>query len=248
MTAEPWGFRMAKSILVIEDDRDIWTLLEYNLSRGGYLVGMADRLDGCVERVERESPDLIILDVMLPDGDGFDFCRQLRANPVTKRIPILFLTARSQEVDRVFAANLEDAHMPEVEEAGGLSDAAVLVEGRVVPDRHLPAGKGDHLASIGLVPIIEWCAQERWVFWILPAKLGQFRTRPQRVQSLAADKVKHRQLETLVVTGLVQVDPGGPCRVTRIAANRAIVGQIVLGAQGCPRRRAGGRRPGSGSI
>ncbi len=97
---------MAKSILVIEDDRDIWTLLEYNLTRGGYRVESADRLDGCLERVERERPDLIILDVMLPDGDGFDFCRELRANPSTSRIPILFLTARSQEVDRVLGLEI----------------------------------------------------------------------------------------------------------------------------------------------
>ncbi len=97
---------MPKSILVIEDDHDIWTLLEYNLKHGGYLVGMADRLDGCIERVQAERPDLIILDVMLPDGDGFDFCRQLRANPATSRIPVLFLTARVQEVDRVLGLEI----------------------------------------------------------------------------------------------------------------------------------------------
>ena len=102
----PLGIRMAKSILVIEDDHDICTLLEYNLTRGGYQVGLADRLDGCIERVEKERPDLIILDVMLPDGDGFDFCRELRANPATGRIPILFLTARSQEVDRVLGLEI----------------------------------------------------------------------------------------------------------------------------------------------
>ena len=97
---------MAKSILVIEDDHDIWTLLEYNLTRGGYQVGLADRLAGCIERVEQERPDLIILDVMLPDGDGFDFCRELRANPHVGRTPVLFLTARSQEVDRVLGLEI----------------------------------------------------------------------------------------------------------------------------------------------
>ena len=97
---------MPASILVIEDDTDLCELLEYNLTRDGYSVTTLEKLNDAVSTVERERPDLIILDVMLPDGDGFEFCRRLRADPRTRRIPLLFLTARSQEVDRVLGLEI----------------------------------------------------------------------------------------------------------------------------------------------
>ena len=97
---------MPKNILVIEDDGDLCTLLEYNLSRAGYGVTIRKRLEGALEWIVEEQPDLLILDVMLPDGDGFDFCRQVRSNPRAQTLPILFLTARSQEVDRVLGLEI----------------------------------------------------------------------------------------------------------------------------------------------
>ncbi|MBI1354590.1 MAG: response regulator [Acidobacteria bacterium] len=97
---------MPKHILVIEDDGDLCTLLEYNLSRAGYEVTIRRKLQGAFDLVVDKSPDLLILDVMLPDGDGFDFCRELRSNPRTESLPILFLTARSQEVDRVLGLEI----------------------------------------------------------------------------------------------------------------------------------------------
>lgn len=97
---------MPKNILVVEDDRDLCTLLEYNLTRAGYGVTVVNRLDAVSEAIERQRPDLLILDVMLPDGDGFDFCREFRADPANRKIPVLFLTARSQEVDRVLGLEI----------------------------------------------------------------------------------------------------------------------------------------------
>lgn len=92
---------MEQTIVVIEDDRDLCTLLEYNLGKDGYRVVTLNRVGGALESVQDLRPDLILLDVMLPDGDGFEFCRQIRAHPPTAGIPVLFLTARSQETDRV---------------------------------------------------------------------------------------------------------------------------------------------------
>ncbi len=97
---------MPQTIIVVEDDRDLCTLLEYNLSKNGYRVIAFHRLQGVGGAIRVERPDLILLDVMLPDGDGFDFCRQLRENPQTAGIPVLFLTARSQEIDRVFGLEI----------------------------------------------------------------------------------------------------------------------------------------------
>ena len=97
---------MSKTILVVEDDGDLCTLLEYNLSRSGYRVELLHQLEGGLERAQKLRPDLIILDVMLPDGDGFDFCRKLRAEPSLASVPILFLTARGEEVDRVLGLEI----------------------------------------------------------------------------------------------------------------------------------------------
>lgn len=97
---------MKQTIVVIEDDPDLCTLLAYNLSRAGYDVQTRRRLEGSIETIRRSAPSLIILDVMLPDGDGFDFCRQLQRDPLLAAIPIFFLTARTQEIDRVLGLEI----------------------------------------------------------------------------------------------------------------------------------------------
>ena len=97
---------MPQTVLVVEDDRDLCNLLDYNLTRGGYQVDIIGRVQGGLERIRGSRPDLIILDVMLPDGDGFELCRRIRADPSLTSIPILFLTARSEEADRVMGLEI----------------------------------------------------------------------------------------------------------------------------------------------
>ena len=98
---------MPQTILVVEDDQDLCALLDYNLAQRGYEVATIQRLDGAMDKVREVSPDLILLDVMLPDGDdGFTFCRELRAQPSFANVPILFLTARSEEADKVLGLEL----------------------------------------------------------------------------------------------------------------------------------------------
>ncbi len=88
-------------VLVIDDEKDIVSLLRYHLEKAGFqcLEGM----DGTVAlRLVREHhPDLLILDLMLPGMDGLEICRQLRQDTATARLPILMLTAKAEEVDRV---------------------------------------------------------------------------------------------------------------------------------------------------
>ena len=97
---------MAKTILAIEDDTDLCELLEYNLTRSGYEVKILHSLENALDTVKAIRPDLLILDVMLPDGDGFDFCRALKADAEVRHTPVLFLTARSQEIDRVLGLEI----------------------------------------------------------------------------------------------------------------------------------------------
>ncbi len=87
-----------KKILCIEDDSDIQTMIKLSLKfKGGYEVILAGDGFSGIEMAEKETPDVILLDVMMPELDGYETCKQLKANPLTKDIPVIFLTARAQE-------------------------------------------------------------------------------------------------------------------------------------------------------
>ncbi len=88
-------------ILVVEDEADLVTLLSYNFEREGYEVLVAGDGDEALLLVEEESPDLILLDWMLPHRSGLEVCRQLRRRPECRHVPIIMLTARGDETDRV---------------------------------------------------------------------------------------------------------------------------------------------------
>jgi len=92
---------MKKKILVVDDEPAIVELIVFNLEKAGYEVMTAeDGLAAC-QKAQREVPDLIVLDIMLPGMDGLEVCRQILADTKTARIPILFLTARREEIDRI---------------------------------------------------------------------------------------------------------------------------------------------------
>jgi len=95
-----------KPILVVEDEKDIVDLIEYHLKQSGFPVIKA--LDGPsgLELARKEKPSLIILDLMLPEMDGKDICRALKSNPSTQSIPILMLTAKTEEIDRLIGFEL----------------------------------------------------------------------------------------------------------------------------------------------
>ena len=95
-----------KHILVVEDEEDILELVSFNLKKEGYQVkGVTSGEEG-LEEVRRKIPSLIILDLMLPGVDGFDVCKSLKGDPTTKTIPIIMLTARSDEADIVIGLEL----------------------------------------------------------------------------------------------------------------------------------------------
>ena len=95
-----------KKILLIEDDSDLYALLKYNLEKEGFQMVGAQTGKGAVELCRRERPDLAILDIMLPDSDGLDICKGIRSQPELAHIPIIFLTARASETDRIVGLEL----------------------------------------------------------------------------------------------------------------------------------------------
>lgn len=93
-------------ILIVEDDDDIAQLVHRYLTRAGHIAEVIRAGDEALSRVRDRAPDLIILDLMLPGLDGLEVCRALRASPGTRALPIIMLTARSEESDRVAGLEL----------------------------------------------------------------------------------------------------------------------------------------------
>lgn len=95
-----------KKILVVDDEQDIVDLISYNLNKEGYQVCTAINGRQAIEVAKKENPDLIILDVMMPEMDGIESCRQMRALPEFKSTFIVFLTARSEEYSEIAGFNV----------------------------------------------------------------------------------------------------------------------------------------------
>ncbi len=97
---------MAQRVLIVEDERDLATVLAYNLRADGLEVATAETGAAAYREVQAKQPDLVILDLMLPDVSGLDVCRTLKGNPKTRDIPIIIASARSEEVDRIVGLEL----------------------------------------------------------------------------------------------------------------------------------------------
>lgn len=92
---------MSQTVFLLEDDADISRLVQYHVEKAGFAVRTFEIGRNVVSEAERSPPALFLLDVMVPDGDGMDVCRRIRAHDTLKSVPIIFLTARAAESDRV---------------------------------------------------------------------------------------------------------------------------------------------------
>jgi two-component system phosphate regulon response regulator PhoB len=90
-----------KHILIVDDERDLCELLSYNLGRAGYETAVVHTGRAALEAVSARTPDLVILDVMLPELSGTEVASRIRTNPATASLPILMLTAKTEEVDQI---------------------------------------------------------------------------------------------------------------------------------------------------
>jgi two-component system phosphate regulon response regulator PhoB len=93
-------------VLIVDDERDLVQVVEFNLRQAGFETASADDGERALALVKQRVPDLVVLDLMLPDIPGTEICRSLKSNPRTKHVPVLMLTARGEEVDRVVGFEL----------------------------------------------------------------------------------------------------------------------------------------------
>ncbi len=92
---------MSPSILIVEDERDLASAMDHALTREGFRVSTCDSGAAALARIFEEPPDLVLLDLTLPGTSGIDVCKVIRGNPVTRDLPVVMISARVEEIDRV---------------------------------------------------------------------------------------------------------------------------------------------------
>ena len=97
---------MKEKILIVEDEKDIVKMLDYNLKKEGFKTLTANDGEGALDLVNREHPDLMVLDLMLPGMDGLEVCKTLKNDNKTASTPVIMLTAKSQESDKIVGLEL----------------------------------------------------------------------------------------------------------------------------------------------
>ena len=143
-------------VLVVEDEGAQREVLKYNLEAEGFQVVMAENGDEAMLLVAEEQPDLIVLDWMLPNVSGIEICRRVKADPSTRQIPIIMLSARSEEVDRV--RGLETGADDYVVKP--YSVVELMARLRTQLRRTRPAAMGERLSFSDII----LDASEHWVF------------------------------------------------------------------------------------
>ena len=130
---------MAEKILLVEDEQDILEMVRYNLEQAGFEVSTAQDGERALAVVREDLPSLIVLDLMLPGIDGLEICRLLKQDAETRAVPILMLTARSEEVDRIVGLELgADDYVPKP-----FSPRELVLRIRAILRRSKPAGKSE---------------------------------------------------------------------------------------------------------
>jgi phosphate regulon transcriptional regulator PhoB len=142
---QPINQESMKRILVIEDDKDIVELVKYNLEKDGFQVTTTgDGASGLIQ-IRKAPPDLLILDLMLPKLSGLEICKEARKDPALNRLPILILTAKGEEADRVVGLELgADDYVTKP-----FSPRELAARVKALLRRTEPAGAGEKLIEIG---------------------------------------------------------------------------------------------------
>ena len=141
---------MASRVLIVEDEPDIRDLLAWHLEREGYQVSRSRSGLDALRQIEAAPPDLVLLDLMLPELDGLEVCRRLRRDRATASLPIVMLTARGEEVDRV--VGLEMGADDYVVKPFSPKEVVARVRAVLRRTRPAPGGEPVHVGGLAVVP------------------------------------------------------------------------------------------------
>jgi len=215
------------SVLVVDDEQDIVELVEYNLNKEGYRVLTVATGEDALRVTKSQTPDAIVLDLMLPGVDGLEVCRLLKADPNTRHIPIVMLTAKGSEADVVaglelgaadyvtkpFSPRVLTARIKAVlrrDDAGDAGDASSVTVGELVihPGRHQVLAEGRP---------VELTATEFRILLFLARRPGWVFTRQQIVDAAQGDDsfvpdrfVTDRSVDVHIVSLRRKLGPCGP--------------------------------------
>ncbi len=201
-----------KNILVVEDEEDILELLKYNLIKEGYSVSGVISGGEALKFIRSNDflPDLVILDLMLPDLDGFEVCKILKNNSDTQHIPIIMLTAKGEELDivtglevgaddyitkpfspKVLSARIKTIFRRESKKSGD--------ENTVIEIGNLTINPGKHEALIDNIPV-KLTPNEFQALYLLAGKSGWVFTRYQIISAIRGDDhdVTDRVIDVLI--------------------------------------------------
>lgn len=178
------------TILVVDDEPDIRKILEILLESNGYTILSADSGKAALDLVAKHRPDLVLLDIIMPDMDGYLVARQLREDPVTQNLPIIMISARNEDVDEILGLELgADDYIRKPFEP-----ALVLARVKACLRRSLP-GERDHITfgkfsiyrndrSIRLgTQDLKLTAAEFDLLWLLASHAGQILSRKDILQA-----------------------------------------------------------------
>jgi two-component system, OmpR family, phosphate regulon response regulator PhoB len=194
-------------ILLVEDEPDIAEVLQYNLEKEGFQVEVTRRGDTGLEAIRRETPDLLLLDLMLPGVDGLELTRLLKRDSATSRIPIVMLTARSEEVDRIVGLELgADDYIPKP-----FSPREVVLRVKAVLRRHQHEETASNVLEVGGIQLdvaghqlrlggqeVPLTATEFRLLRLLMERCGRVQTRGQLLSDVwgYAEDIDSRTVDT----------------------------------------------------
>jgi two-component system phosphate regulon response regulator PhoB len=171
-------------VLIVDDERDLASLLDFNLQQAGLETQVASTGEEALLLASRRVPDVVLLDLMLPDLSGKEVCRRLRADPRTRAVPVVMLTARGEEIDRVegFEVGADDYVTKP------FSPRELVLRIKAILRRAGPSAPGVRL-KVGLLSLDTgshraWVKEQELELTALEFKLlHQFMAQPGRVQS-----------------------------------------------------------------
>jgi DNA-binding response OmpR family regulator len=216
-------------LLLIDDDLRLTDMVSGYLRNNGYTVDTAGSLHAGREQIKQTAYDALVLDLMLPDGDGLDFTRELRSQPRTRRLPLLMLTARGEPMDRIVGLEIgADDYLPKPFEPRELLARVKALLRRAAPDRG-----DDEVLTFGRLEVDLGARQARLagqacdltshqfeLLTVLAKSPGRVLTRDQIMDSLKGHPLEafDRSIDVHIsrIRALIEDDPKNPKRVLTV--------------------------------